>query len=75
MEVQAMRTQTDEAVEKAQVTTIQISIENHGKLCNTADRLAKILHKKKVTPDQVISVMYETNPLDVVLQKLMEEKW
>jgi hypothetical protein len=59
-----------------QTTTIEISIESQGKLRSTAEKLEKILHKKHITPDQVIKVFYETNPLDVVLQKLLtEDEW
>jgi len=38
-----------------------------------SSQLEKILHKRHVTPNQVLSVLLEIKPLDIVLQDMMLE--
>jgi hypothetical protein len=54
-------------------TTIEVSIRNANKIHSIATQLEKILHKRHVTPNQVLSVLLEIKPLDIVLQDMMLE--
>jgi chorismate mutase len=58
----------------AEEKTIKVSVENHTKLYTCSKQLEKILHKKQVTPDQVISVLFNTTRLDdYLIQMALEE--
>lgn len=65
-----MRSKNRKGVESkktGKTSTIELSIENIGKLHNTASNLEKIFHKRHVTPDQVISCFYELHPFDKMI--------
>ena len=55
------------------MTTMDISMENKGKLHGVATQLEQILRKKKVSLDEVVSVLLAIKPLDVVLLDMMLE--
>jgi hypothetical protein len=54
-----------------QLTTMDISMENKGKLHGIASQLEKILHKKKVSLDEALGVLLTIKSLDVVLQDMI----
>jgi len=58
---------------RRKTTTIEISIENYDKIHSVCKNIAKILRKRHVSPDQALSIMFATQPLEVVLQDMMLE--
>ena len=61
-------------VESGNVTTVEISTEDYGKLRSLQDSLQKILRKKKVSFDQVIKVMFAVTRLDdTLIQMQLDE--
>ncbi len=52
-------------------STIEISMEYVDKLHRIAEQLQAILHKNKVSLNEVIGVLLAIKPLDVVLQDMM----
>jgi len=55
--------------------TIEISTETQGRIRTLCEKLEQILNKNHVSIDQALQVMFETHPIDLVLQRLMEEKF
>ena len=51
--------------------TIEISTEAYDKLHSCQEKLKKILHKRQVSFDQVIKIMFAAHSLDVVLTDYM----
>lgn len=65
-----MRSQTNKELETQKMketTSIEISIEVYNKLHNVCEQIRKIVHKKHITPDQALSVMLATRPLEEIL--------
>jgi len=62
---------------KSKTTTIEVSIEVYDKIHNIADQIAQIVHKKSLSLNQALKIMLATQPLDQILQEIMqdEEKW
>jgi hypothetical protein len=57
-------------------TTIEISIETYNKIHEVGRILEKIVHKKHhLSFDQILKVMLTVEPLDIILEKLMTEKF
>jgi len=56
-------------------TTIEISIETADKLHDIGRRLCLITHKNHLSFDQTLKVMLTVEPLDIILEKLMLEKF
>lgn len=64
-------------IKKPRTTTIEVSIEVYDKIHSVAEQIAKITHKKSISLNQALKIMFATQPLDQILQELMqdEEKW
>jgi hypothetical protein len=62
---------------KSKTTTIEVSIEVYDKIHNVADQIARIVHKKSISLNQALKIMFATQPLDQILQELMQDelKW
>jgi hypothetical protein len=61
-------------VEKSDsMTTMDISMENKGKLHGIAEQLEKITGKAHISLDEALSVELAIRPLDVILQEIMLE--
>jgi len=62
---------------KSKTTTIEVSIEVYDKIHNIAEQIAQIVHKKSVSLNQALKIMFATQPLDQILQELTndEMKW
>ena len=56
-----------------ETSTIKISMEYVDRLHRIAEQLEAILHKNKVSMNEVIGVLLAIKPLDVVLQDMMLE--
>jgi hypothetical protein len=56
-------------------TTGEFSIETAKRLHDIEEKLEKICHKKHLSLDQVLKVMLTVEPLDIILEKLMTEKF
>jgi len=56
-----------------ETSTIEISIEYIDRLHRIAEQLEAILHKNKVSMNEVVGVLLAIKPLDVVLQDMMLE--
>jgi len=56
-------------------TTIEISIETYNKIHEVGRILEKIVHKNHLSFDQILKVMLTVEPLDIILEKLMTEKF
>jgi dsDNA-binding SOS-regulon protein len=66
------------ALEKmSKTTTTEISIDVYDKLHSVADRIAQIVHKKTISLNQALKIMFATQSLDQILQELTQEekKW
>jgi hypothetical protein len=56
-------------------TTIEISMETYNRIHDIGEKLEKICHKKHLGLDQILKVMLTVEPLDIILEKLMTEKF
>lgn len=74
-----MRLKTDKELAKkvGKTTTIEVSIEVYDKIHSVAEQISKIVHKKSISLNQALKIMFATQPLDQILQEIMqdEEKW
>jgi hypothetical protein len=55
-------------------TTIEVSITTYNKIHSVAEKIAQIVHKKKISIDQTLKIMFATQPLDYILTEMTNEE-